>query len=143
MLIGASGRFIMLAGDIMDFEKILALLKALRSAEVEYVLVGAVALTVHGIVRATQDVDLFIRPEETNIQRLRTALTSLFPDDESIQEISARDLAGSYPVIRYVSPDGSLVIDVLSRLGEMFDYETLRYEERLYAGVPVRVPFMK
>ena len=123
----------------MDFEKILVLLKALRSEGVDYVLVGAVALTVHGIVRATQDVDLFIRPEEENIRRFRAALMSLFPADTSIQEISAADLAGAYAVIRYVSPDGTLVIDLLGRLGEMFSYESLRFEERIYAGAPVRV----
>ena len=123
----------------MDFEKILAFLKALRGEQVEYVLVGAIALTVHGIVRATQDVDLFIRPEENNIQRFRAALMSLFPEDTSIQELSAADLTGVYPVIRYISPDGSLVIDVMSRLGEMFSYESLQFEERSYAGVIVRV----
>jgi len=48
----------------MDFDQVLALFKALREEGVEYVLVGAVALTVHGIVRATQDVDLFIKTEE-------------------------------------------------------------------------------
>lgn len=123
----------------MDFEKILTLLKALRSEGVEYVLVGAIALTVHGIVRATQDVDLFVKPEERNIAQLRAALTSIFPEDTSIQEISAADLIGDYPVIRYVSQDRSLVIDILSRLGEMFSYEKIRYEERGYAGIPVRV----
>jgi hypothetical protein len=64
---------------------------------------------------------------------------SLFPDDASIQELSAADLAGTYPVIRYISPDGTLVIDVMSRLGEMFSYESLQFEERSYTGVTVRV----
>lgn len=41
----------------MDFEKFLALLKALAHEGVDYVLVGGVALNVHGIVRATEDVD--------------------------------------------------------------------------------------
>lgn len=123
----------------MDFEKILVLLRALRSEGVDYVLVGAVALTVHGIVRATQDVDLFIRPEEENVRKFRAALASLFPADTSIQEISAMDLTGAYPVIRNVSPDGTLVIGPLGRLVEMFNYDSLHSEERMYAGVPVRV----
>jgi predicted nucleotidyltransferase len=42
----------------MDFEKLLQVLRALHDAGVKYVLVGAVGLTVHGIVRATQDIDL-------------------------------------------------------------------------------------
>ena len=123
----------------MDFDQVVALFKALREEGVEYILVGAVALTVHGIVRATQDVDLFIKTEEKNVGRLRAALVNLFPGDPSIDEISAGDLAGPYPVIRYISPDGALVIDLISRIGEMFSYEKLRHEERNYAGVPVRV----
>jgi len=67
-------------------------------------------MIVHGRVRATRDVDIFIAVDETNIELLKTALRSLF-DDPSIEEITATDLAGDYPVIRYVSPDGSLVVD--------------------------------
>jgi predicted nucleotidyltransferase len=84
----------------MDFEKLLQVLRALHDAGVEYVLVGAVGLTVHGIVRATRDIDLFVRSDERNVLRLRAALRKVFPEDASIDEISAADLAGEYPVIR-------------------------------------------
>ena len=123
----------------MDFEKVLAVLQALRVQKVEYVLIGALGMTVHGIVRATQDVDLFVRPEEDNVARLRAALRSIFPDDASIGEISSADLAGAYPAIRYNSPDGSLVIDILSRLGDAFSYQDLQFEEKDYDGILVRV----
>ncbi len=123
----------------MDFEKLIALLKALGERKVDYVLVGAVGLTVHGIVRATQDVDLFVRPEEENIVRLRGALRSVFPRDPSIDEITAEDLSGEYPAIRYSSPDGSLQLDLLARLGQAFSYEDLQFEEKWYEGVSVRV----
>ncbi len=123
----------------MDFEKVLKLLQALQDEGVEYVLIGALALTVHGIVRATQDIDIFLSPESSNIHRLRTALSRVFPDDASIQEISAEDLAGDYPAIRYYSPDGSLTIDFLSRLGDTFRYEDIRLEEKYYERVRVRV----
>ncbi len=55
----------------MDFEKVLEFFRALHDERVEYVLVGAVGLTVHGIVRATQDVDLFVRPVEEKKNTLR------------------------------------------------------------------------
>lgn len=96
-------------------------------------------MTVHGIVRATQDVDIFVKPDESNIARLREALRALFPDDPSIMEITAEDLANDYPAISYNSPDGSLRVDILARLGEAFSMENLRFEDRLYEGVPVRV----
>ena len=123
----------------MDFEKALVFFRALRDQGVEYVLVGAIGMTVHGIVRATQDIDLFVRPEEDNIARLRCALQRVFPEDPSIGEITAADLAGEYPAIRYNSPDGSLMVDIISRLGHAFSFKDLRIEEKLYEGVPVIV----
>jgi hypothetical protein len=126
-------------GRDMDFEKALLLLKALDDHKVDYILVGALGMTVHGIVRATQDVDLFVRPLEDNIASLRKALKSLFPEDGSILEITAKDLAGEYPAIQYNSPDGSLQVDILSKLGDAFSFEDLRFEEKHYEGIRVLV----
>jgi hypothetical protein len=123
----------------MDFEKLLLLLMALREQEVDYVLVGAIGMTVHGIIRATQDVDLFVRPSDDNISRLRAALRSVFPEDDSIEEITSQDLAGEYPAMRYNSPDGSMQLDFLARLGRAFTYEDILFEEKIYEGIPVRV----
>ena len=123
----------------MDFEKVLEFFRALHDEGVEYVLVGAVGLTVHGIVRATQDVDVFVRPVDENVRRLRAALRRVFPGDSSIDEISAEDLAGEYPAIRYNSPDGSLTIDIIARLGEAFAFENVRSEMKTYEGVSILV----
>ncbi len=59
----------------MDFDKIVDLFRALNARGVRYVLVGGIAVNLH---------DVF--------------------DDPSIDEISADDLAGSYPTVRYVPP---------------------------------------
>ncbi len=123
----------------MDWEKVLEFLKALHDQRVEYVLVGAVAMNVQGIVRASRDVDIFVRPDAENVARLRAALQQVFPGDLNIEEITAQDLAGDYPAILYHSPDGSLSIDILSRLGEMFSYEDMRFEEKVFEDIPVRV----
>jgi acylphosphatase len=123
----------------MAIDKILCFLRELGNQSVDYVLVGAIGLTVHGIVRATQDVDVFLRPEEGNVLRMRNALKQLFPEDASIDEITAEDLAGEYPAIRYNSPDGSLQIDILARLGNAFSFEDIQFETMTYEGVQVRV----
>ena len=52
----------------MDFDKFLELLEALARERVDYLLMGAVALSLHGIVRTTEGVDLFIRPESENVE---------------------------------------------------------------------------
>jgi hypothetical protein len=77
--------------------------RALREEDIDYILVGAAALNAHGIVRATEDMDLFVRVEPTNIDQLRRALRRIRGDPE-IDEISAEDLAGEYPVVRYGPP---------------------------------------
>ena len=122
----------------MDFDKFLEVLRALAREGVDYVLVGAVALGVHGIVRATEDVDLFIRPDGENVERLKRALRSVW-DDPDIAGITADDLAGEYPTVRYGPPGEGFVIDLLSRLGSAFAFENLESETVSVEGVPARV----
>ncbi len=122
----------------MDFEKFLQLLRALAREGVDYVIVGAVALSLHGIVRATEDVDLFIRPDDENVDRLRRALRAVW-DDPDIAEITGHDLAGDYPTIRYGPPGEGFVIDLLARLGSAFAYDDLDAQTVTIEGVPARV----
>jgi hypothetical protein len=122
----------------MDYDDLLRLLLALHEHHVEYVLVGGVAVNFHGIVRATEDIDLFVRPTEENVARLRAALASRWADDD-IQGITAEDLAGRYPTVRYGPPGTGYVIDLLSRLGTAFAYDDLVWETLEIDGVPVRI----
>jgi hypothetical protein len=122
----------------MDFDKVMQLLKALHEHEVEYVLVGGVALILHGLVRATKDVDLFVRPEAANVGRFRAALRELW-NDEAITEITAEDLAGNFPAMRYVPPDEKVPMDILARLGEAFRFEDIESQVIAYKGTPVRI----
>ncbi len=101
-------------------------------------LVGAAALNVHNIVRATDDADVFVRPEAANIARLREALLATFGDPE-IDKITADDLLGEYPAVQYVTPDGQFQLDILTRLGEAFAWDDLESEVVLVRSVPVRV----
>jgi hypothetical protein len=50
---------------------------ALASHAVEYVVVGGIAVQVHGHVRMTNDVDLIPSPTPENLKRLAEALTEL------------------------------------------------------------------
>jgi hypothetical protein len=53
------------------------LLSALGRHEVEYVLIGGLAVQAHGHVRTTQDVDLFPNSDAANLKRLASALREL------------------------------------------------------------------
>ncbi|MBX3127999.1 MAG: nucleotidyltransferase [Polyangiaceae bacterium] len=94
----------------------LRVIASLNEAGVEYVVVGGVAMNVHGFVRATEDLDVFIRPDPENVERLRKALRSLW-SDPSIEQITAQDLCGDYPSVRYGPPEGTLYLGILTRLG--------------------------
>lgn len=123
----------------MDFlNRILPLFRELHRHEVDYVLVGGAAVNIHGRVRSTEDVDLFIRVEPENVARLRRALRAVW-DDESIEEITYEDLIEDYPTIRYGPPEDDLIVDILTRLGTAFRFEDLEAETRDVHGIPVQV----
>lgn len=117
----------------------LRVLKALEAEAVEYVLIGAAAMGVHGVVRATEDMDFFVRALPENIASLRRALRVAFGNDPSIDEISTADLLGDYPAVRYYPPTGDLYLDIMTRLGTAASYDSVEAETKLVAGVRVRV----
>jgi hypothetical protein len=127
----------------MDVDITLAVLRALQQHRVEYKVVGGVAINLHGLARATEDLDIFVLPTPSNVQRLRDALHSLF-DDPSIDEITAEDLAGEYPAIQYEPPEGTFHIDILARLGEAFAYDDIEVELLVVEGIriPTATPSM-
>ena len=127
----------------MTFADALRILAAFEHHGVAYVLVGSMAMATQGIVRATRDMDIFIRPDEANIARLQAALREIF-DDPEIERITAADLSGDYPAIQYVPPQSDFWIDVLARLGDAFRFEDVESELVEVEGVTVIVatPYM-
>ena len=122
----------------MDFEILKRLLAALEARGVKYVIFGAVALNLHGLARATEDLDIFVAPEEGNIDRLKMALRDVF-DDPDIEQITAHDLLGEYPAVQYNPPEGAFHIDILTRLGEAFAFADLETERVPYQDLTVTV----
>lgn len=105
------------------FERLQQILHALNEENVDYVLFGGQAVNLHGILRFTEDIDLFVSPTPENVHRLRQALRRVW-QDPVIDEIVVEDLAGEYAVVRYGTPDG-FYIDLVSRLGEAFRFEDI------------------
>ena len=114
-------------------------LRAFEAAGLEYVLIGASAMGFHDLVRATEDVDLFIRATPENVEKLRAALRAAYDGDPNVSEISSADLLGDYPAVRYYPPTGDLYFDVLTRLGEVTSFETVDSEVKNIDGTSVRV----
>jgi predicted nucleotidyltransferase len=70
----------------MDIE---SLLKLLNAHCVEYVIIGASAFPVHGYSRSTLDIDIFIRSEPANAERVISALREFGYD---VTDLTVEDL---------------------------------------------------
>lgn len=123
----------------MDRDEIIRVLQAFERAGLEYVLIGAAAMGFHGVVRATEGLDVLIHATAENVERLREALRQAYDGDPNISEIAAADLLGDYPAVRYYPPTGDLYLDVLTRLGEAARFETVEAETMEIEGTRVRV----
>jgi len=121
-----------------DYDAVLRdLLAALSKHRVDYALVGGAAVILHGLTRFTEDIDLFLPTDASNLDRLKDALRDVFTDP-AIDEITATDLA-EYAVVRYGPPDADLVIDLMTRVGEAFRYEDIDTQDIEVEGIAVRV----
>lgn len=110
------------------------ILEALEQHDVEYILIGGVAVILHGSERLTRDIDIIVNTKLKNIEKLKKALYSVFKDD-SIEEISTEDL-NKYSVIRYGTPDG-FYIDIIERIGA--SYHDITYETILYENIKIKI----
>jgi hypothetical protein len=76
-------------------------LSAFNEESVEYLVVGAYALAAHGFVRATGDIDLWIKSSEENAERVMKALMTFGAPlaDLSIEDLIKPDLIFQIGVI--------------------------------------------
>jgi hypothetical protein len=122
----------------VNLERVVALIAAMNREGVDYALVGALALGVHGFVRATEDADFFVRPTIDNVERLKRALRTVW-NDPNIDEIKAEELTGDYPAVAYYPQGEDFGIDFVTRLGEAFAFDDLEVQDGLLDNLPVRV----
>lgn len=119
-----------------DYEEMCA---ALNDAGVEFLVVGAHALAAHGHVRATKDLDIWVRPSLDNAARVMQALHAF---GAPTQRVSVDDFA--VPDIVYQIGVNPVRIDILTVVSGL-DFEnawTRRVPSR-YAGQPVFVLSME
>lgn len=117
-------------------EKQISLLTAFAAAGVEYAVVGGVAVNAHGYVRATHDLDIFIRPTEENARAAFGALRAL---GVPLDGLEPGDLLNDEENLRFGPEEDH--IDILASIGEM-TFERV-WQNRVEAEVGgVRVPFI-
>ena len=116
---------------------LLHLLRRLQEEDVEYILVGGQAVRLNGFVRATEDIDLLLRPGRANGEKIMRALNFL---------ASSRDLQADWfepagkDEVENIRVADELLIDLLfAANGET--YESLQPHVRAIdlQGVSVRL----
>lgn len=111
------------------------LLSEFNAHGVEYLVVGAYALAAHGRVRATGDLDVWVRPEPGNAKRVLSALAAF---GAPLQDLTEQDLRS--PGVVYQIGVAPLRIDVLTGIDAVEFEEAWR--ERIvtrFAGQSVSV----
>ena len=107
----------------------------LNAYGVEFLVVGAHALAVHGLVRATKDIDVWVRPASENAIRLIAALNAFGAPTQSVT-------AGDFAVAGVTFQIGiePVRIDILTVI-DGIDFESA-WRNRIaadYGDVPVSV----
>lgn len=111
----------------------ISLLAALLAAHVDYVIVGGIAVNAHGYLRATNDLDIFIRPTEDNAFAAFQALRDL---GIALEGLEASDLLDDEENVRLGPTEDH--IDILASIGAMpFDQVWRNRVEREIGGVRV------
>lgn len=115
-----------------DFRDILS---ALHAENVEFLVVGSYAVAVHGQARATEDLDIWVRPSEPNSQRLMLALLRFGAPTSSL---TAQDFQSADVVFQMGNPPWR--IDILTSIGGVtFDEAWPEREEWSVEELPVPV----
>ena len=114
-------------------EKQTSLLAAFAAAGVEYAVVGGVAVNAHGYVRATHDLDIFIRPTEENARAAFEALRAL---GVPLEGLEPGDLLNDEENLRFGPAEDH--IDILASIGAMsFDQVWRNRVETMVEGLSI------
>jgi hypothetical protein len=111
------------------------LLLALNAHDVEYLVVGAHALAAYGYVRATKDLDVWLRAEPENAVRVIKALTAF---GATLADLSAEDLSKAGTIFQIGVPP--LRIDLITSIdGVDFNEAWPDRVQTTFAGAPVYI----
>jgi len=113
-----------------DFNEFLALLNA---HEVDFMIVGGYALAYHGVPRYTGDIDVFVKPDRKNAQRIIKVLEEF---GFSSLELSIDDFLNEDNVVQLGLPPVRINI-VTSISGVSWEQADATKEPGFYGNVPV------
>lgn len=113
---------------------LLRICASLNKAGARYIVIGGMAMVLHGFNRGTEDIDLLVDRTFENIARLRKAL-SILPDN-AVQQVRDTDVE-EYGVVRVAD---EVVVDIMgAACGIRFEDAESDIDWREIEGV--RIPF--
>ena len=116
-----------------DYKEILSIF---NENGVDYLVVGAYALAVHGFPRATGDIDIFVRPERDNAEKVYRSLAKF---GAPLENISVEDLHEPDTVLQIgVAPRR---IDILTSIDGLNYDKASEDKENVEIG-GVSIPFI-
>ncbi|MFQ5744123.1 MAG: hypothetical protein ACE5HV_11105 [Acidobacteriota bacterium] len=118
-----------------DFQDILA---TLLEAGARFLVVGAHAMAVHGVPRATGDLDIWIEPTADNVEQVWSALVRFGAPVESLG-ISLQDFLKPGSVIQIGVPPRR--IDILTDITGV-DFKSAWESRAVHSVEDLRVPFV-
>jgi len=114
---------------------LVGLCQALNEHGARYIVVGGMAVIHHGLLRATEDIDLLLERSRENQAKALAALEIL--SDKAVREIKDTDL-DEYTVVRVAD---EIVVDLmLSACGVTYDDAVDQIELRVIEGVTIPFP---
>jgi len=117
-----------------EFGDLLRICRALNAAGAKYVVIGGMAMVLHGFNRGTEDIDFLVDRTVENVNRLRHALAIL--PDNAAREVSPADVE-QYAVVRICD---EVVVDLMGEAcGIRFEDALDEVEHHEIEGV--RIPF--
>ena len=108
-------------------------LSSLNLNNVEYILVGGLAVGLHGYSRYTGDMDLWVNPTMANMDRLYSSLLSMGYDKSEINNIKKeRDIENPTP-IRLIEDNGIFKVDFMTNtFQKLFNWNECKKESIEY-----------
>ena len=113
---------------------LLAICQSLNKTGARYIVIGGMAMVLHGFNRGTEDIDLLVERGAQNVARLRQAL-SILPDN-AVADVQDSDLE-AYGVVRVAD---EVVVDLMASACGI-DFEAARAEIEYHDIEGVRIPF--
>ena len=112
------------------------LLLALNSNNVQYLIVGGYAVNYHGYRRTTGDIDLWIKPDNVNKEKVISSLKSLLVNTDALIELTKLDF--TKPLV-FIDGEEPFKIDFMTYVsGVEFEAAWSRKIDENFDGIKVQ-----